>query len=306
MYTFLTVLISTILFLTMPESNTKQSISANQQVEKPIITFGVVADVQYADYNPGPSRYYRGSIAKLREAVMQFKSDSAEFIVSMGDLIDKDFDSFKPVLDILASSGLKTYHITGNHDFSVNNNQKNRLPLTDLNGARYYSFTKDKFKFIFLDGNDVSLYGATSRKTEQEANDLLTLMKSRGEKNALDWNGGIGSVQMNWLENELTAAEKNNEKVFLFCHFPISPLNAHNLLNYREVLELIGKYPGVKAWFAGHNHEGNYAKTGSIYHVTFKGMVETEKQNSFAIIRIYSNRIEINGYGREVSRILEY
>jgi len=274
--------------------------------EKPVITFGVVSDVQYSDYKPGASRYYRGSLAKLREAVAEFKSDSAEFIISMGDLIDKDYNSFKPVLDILDSSGLKTFHIAGNHDYSVNKNMKDQLPFIDSTGARFYSFSKNSFRFIFLDGNDVSIYGASSRRTEQEAVDLLTLMKSKGEKNALEWNGAMGSVQIKWLANELTIAEKSKEKVFLFCHFPIAPDNAHNLLNSTVLLELIAKHPGVLAWFAGHNHEGNFIKTGGTYHVTFKGMVETENENSFAMVRVYNDHFEIKGFGRESSQVLKY
>jgi len=299
----ITIYLASTLFLTMSLSKMQDN---SYSQEKPIITFGIVSDVQYSDYDPVTSRYYRGSKVKLGEAVSQFKSDSAEFIVSMGDLIDKDFDSFKPVLDILASSGLKTYHIAGNHDYSVNNNQKNRLPLIDSTGERYYSFTKDKFRFIFLDGNDVSLYGASSRQTEQEAKDLLTLMRSRGEKNALDWNGAIGSTQLKWLKDELSTAVKNNEKVFLFCHFPVAPDDPHNLLNSSQLLDLITKYPGVKAWFAGHNHQGSFVKTGSTNFVTFKGMVETENENSFAMIRVFSDRLEIKGFGREISRTLQY
>jgi len=303
MKAFITTFLISLISLGMPVSMNKRN--PNSQ-ENPVITFGVVADVQYSDYDAGISRFYRNSKAKLQEAVTQLKADSAEFIVSMGDLIDKDFDSFEPVLAILSSSGLKTHHIVGNHDYSVRNNQKKHLPLIDSSGNRYYSFSKNKFRFIFLDGNDVSIYGASSRKTEKEATELLALMRSKGEKNALDWNGAIGSVQIKWLTDELTTAEKNKERVFLFCHFPIAPDNAHNLLNSREVLELLPKYPGVLAWFAGHNHEGNYIKTGSTYHVTFKAMVETESENSFAMVRVFGDRVEISGYGREVSRRLEY
>ncbi len=303
MHSIITTYLLSVLSLIMPASLNKDK---PDNREKPVITFGVVADVQYSDYDAGISRFYRNSKAKLQEAVTQLKTDSAEFIISMGDLIDKDYASFEPVLAILSSSGLKTHHIIGNHDYSVSNKQKKHLPLIDSTGRRYYSFSKNKFKFIFLDGNDVSIYGASSRKAEREATELLALMRSKGEKNALDWNGAIGRGQIKWLEDELKRAEKNKEKVFLFCHFPIAPDNAHNLLNSKEVLELLAKYPGVLAWFAGHNHEGNYIKTGSTYHVTFKAMVETESDNSFAIVRVYSDRIEIKGFGREISRILDY
>jgi hypothetical protein len=43
-----------------------------------------------------------------------------------------------------------------------------------------------------------------------------------------------------------------------------------------------------------------------IHFVTFKGMVETDANNSFALVEVYKNKIWIRGYGREKSQILAY
>ncbi len=77
-------------------------------------------------------------------------------------------------------------------------------------------------------------------------------------------------------------------------------------LNYKDVLKVIGRYQNTIAWFNGHNHAGNYGKINSTHFVTFKGMVETPDQNSFARIDVYRNKILITGSGREKSQILAY
>jgi predicted phosphodiesterase len=271
----------------------------------PVLTFGIVADVQYTDHEPVSSRYYRNSPDRLKEAVAEFKKEKVDFIINLGDLIDRDINSFVPVLEILEASGISTYHVVGNHDFSVRQREKKMIPVVPIEGLRYYSFVKQNYRFIFLDGNEVSLYGAPTAAKGREATELLAAMKSRGEINALEWNGAIGKDQLEWLKTELELAREKGEKVLAFCHFPLAPDNSHNLLNYKEVLSMLTEFPEIAVWFAGHNHEGNFGKTGNLYHLTFKAMVNTENENSYAIVRIFNNRIEITGYGREPDRILD-
>ena len=43
----------------------------SDEVEKPLLSFGLLADVQYADVDPEGERHYRESPAKLREAVVK-------------------------------------------------------------------------------------------------------------------------------------------------------------------------------------------------------------------------------------------
>ena len=276
------------------------------QSQKPIFTFGLIADVQYSDYDPAGTRYYRESISKLREALSSLKEDSADFIINLGDLIGKDFKSFKPVLDIIDSSGLKTYHITGNHDYSVEPRLKKHLPEIQSFKKGYYSFVYEKIRFIFLNGNELSTYASNYKSEIKDAADYIEALKNEGSLNAIDWNGGIRRKQLDWLRDELNKSKEADEKVILFCHFPVWPENIHNLLNYKEVLSLLGNYQNIAAWFNGHNHAGNYGNFNMIHFVTIKGMVETETSNSFALVEVYKNKLWIKGYGSEKSQILSF
>jgi 3',5'-cyclic AMP phosphodiesterase CpdA len=209
-------------------------------------------------------------------------------------------------MDVINSSGLKTYHVTGNHDYAVDKNLKRKLPVLAESKRGYYSFIQDGFRFIFLNGNEISTYGPGSKAELNKASAYLASLKAEKAINAMEWNGGIGNGQLSWLKNELDKAVKGNQKVFIFCHFPVFPVNAHNLFNYNEVLKLLEKYNNIIAWINGHNHAGNYGNFNMIHFVTLRGMVETEQSGSYSIIDVYSNKIWIRGFGREKSQILAY
>jgi manganese-dependent ADP-ribose/CDP-alcohol diphosphatase len=298
--------IAIIIIFNMPDKNDQAVLKSTDQSKKPLFSFGIIADVQYADYDPVGTRFYRSSLKKLREAVASFRNDSADFIINLGDLIDKDYRSYKPVLDIIDSSRLKTYHVSGNHDYSVDPRYKRQLPVLQPSQKGYYSFVYNKFRFIFLNGNEISTYISANKAKINRANEYLTRLKNEGETNALDWNGGISSEQLEWLDNQINEASVNNEKILLFCHFPVIPENVHNLLNYKDVLQILEKHQNIIAWFNGHNHEGNYGNFNMIHFITFKGMVETDSTNSFALVEVYKNKIWIRGNGREKSQILAF
>jgi len=276
------------------------------QSQKPLFTFGLVSDIQYCDCDPAGTRYYRESRGKLSEAVNSFSADSVNFIISLGDIIDRGYESYKPVLDILDSSGIQVFHVTGNHDYSVDDRYKKRLPLPVPGKDGYYSFKHLNYRFIALNGNEISTYSSTNKTAIKKAEEYLAILKDSGNVNAIDWNGGISSKQLEWLKSELDDATAKKENVFILCHFPSYPENIHNLLNYKEVNTLLANYQNIIAWFGGHNHAGNYGNFNMIHFVTMKGMVETEFINSFAVVEVYWNKIWIKGAGREKSQILAY
>ncbi len=300
---FITALLT---LLIMPGKKDASLPQSGDQSQKPVLSFGVIADIQYCDCDPAGTRFYRMSTGKLREALASLKKDSAQFIITLGDMIDRDFESYRTVMDIIDSSGFKVYNVTGNHDYSVENRLKRKIPVLPASGKDYYSEIFDNFRFIFLNGNDLSTYATTSKAISKRASEYISYLKDNGEINAIDWNGGISGQQLGWLKQELDDASNKNEKVFIICHFPVFPENIHNLLNYREILSLLAQYDNIVAWFNGHNHAGNYGNFNMIHFVTFKGMVETEDKNSFALVDVYRNKIWINGYGREKSQILAY
>ena len=290
----------------MPDKFRSTDLKPENQDQLPLFSFGLVADIQYCDCDPAGTRYYRSSVSKLEEAVRSFRADSLAFVVNLGDMIEKDFASYKPVWKILDTAGFKIYHTTGNHDYSVEPRQKKRIPPLQSSNEGYYSFNYDNFRFIILNGNELSTYASSNKSVIKDASDYILKLRNDGEINGLAWNGGMSSKQLLWLSDQLNKAEKNNEKVFIMCHFPVFPENIHNLLNWKDVLTILKGYTNIIAWFNGHNHAGNYGNFNMIHFVTMKGMVETENVNSYALVEVYKNRIWIKGSGREKSQILAY
>jgi len=300
------LIIAALINLAMPDADINRDSCTDDQGQEPLFSFGIITDVHYCNCEPSGSRFYNKSLPRLRSAMQSLKASPADFVINLGDLIDQDHESFKPVLDVIDSSGLKTWHCLGNHDFSVDRKYKRRLPIPLPEKEGYYSFVHKGFRFIVLNGNEVSTYGSGNRRSIKTAEEYIAGLKAEGSINAIDWNGGISAEQLSWLDKELSDAGSANEKVFIFCHFPVWPENMHNLLNYKDVLSVLENHHNIIAWFGGHNHEGNYGNFNLIHCVTLRGMVESEETTAWSLVEVYSNKIWIKGAGREKNIILAY
>jgi manganese-dependent ADP-ribose/CDP-alcohol diphosphatase len=268
------------------------------------ISFGVFADCQYCDCETLNNRFYRNSLQKLEKAITHFnQNEKLEFVVNVGDLIDRDFASFAPLKPILQKSNKTIYHLPGNHDFEVEPEHLEKVPEELGLSKMYYTLIKKGWMFVFLDGTDISFFSADKKKIKL-AEDMSAKLKAEGKPNYHPWNGGIGEQQLNWLNNQLQLAKLENLNVAVFCHYPLLPFESHVLWNQAEVLEILNKYSCVKLWMNGHNHTGNYTFQNGIHYITLKGMVETESENAFGEVTLNDKTIEIKGLGRETTRTL--
>lgn len=269
------------------------------------IKIGVFADCQYGDIETAGSRFYRQSVTKLQEGIEHFNKDKEiAFVVSLGDLIDRNFESFAELQPILGKSEKKIYHVIGNHDLAVEKPLLEKVPEELKLKKTWYAVQKKEWRFIFLNGNDITFH-SNSQKILDQATKITDQLKREGKPNYHDWNGGIGRKQIQWLEKELVSAQKNHQYAAVFCHYPLLPFEAHALWNSEEVLEVLRNFSCVKIYINGHNHKGNYIFSHGIHFVNLKGMVETELENAFAEMIFRRNQIELIGYGREDSRILQ-
>ncbi len=276
-----------------------------QSSDQPLFRFGVVADVQYCDCETSGSRHYRESPEKFRKAVEELNKHDLQFVASLGDFIDRDFASFSVVNEIAKDLKAPLWHAIGNHEWSVDEPQKTRVQgQLDLE-KRYYSKSLQGWRFIFLDGNAVSLYGtADGSRENDEARTILRNLEEKGAPNAFKWNGALGSKQLKWVEKELKAADRSDQQVIFMCHFPVRPYpGSHNLWDDKKLLEIIDQNDHVVAYFNGHVHKGHYEEVSKVHYVTFDGMVEHDT-NAFAIVSVFDDRLEVNGYGREQDRVL--
>ncbi|XP_073773581.1 manganese-dependent ADP-ribose/CDP-alcohol diphosphatase isoform X1 [Danio rerio] len=162
-------------------------------MEDPVFTFGLIADVQYADIEDGENylrtrrRYYRGSADLLRDAVLQWRRERVQCVVQLGDIIDghnRRRDASDRALDTvmaeLDACSVDVHHVWGNHEFynfsrpSLLSSRLNSAQRTgtdtgsDLIGDDIYAYEfspAPNFRFVLLDAYDLSVIG---REEESE------------------------------------------------------------------------------------------------------------------------------------------
>jgi len=237
---------------------------------------------------------------KLTACVEHLNRLDLQFVVHLGDFIDRDFKSFADVVPIYDKLKADHYHVLGNHDFEVADNLKAKVPAALGLKSRYYQFRYQGYRFIALDGNDVSLHAYPASDPRHKDAEVAHGKLPSGTPT---WNGAVGQAQLAWLKKALGEAGRAREKVILFCHFPVYPENVHNLWNAGEVLAVVEESQGVVAYMNGHNHAGNYGFLAKRHFVTFKGMVDTE-ETAYAIVNVHADRLEIKGFGRQENMTL--
>mgnify|MGYP005989875391 FL=1 len=265
---------------------------------------GIISDCQYCDCEIKWDRYYKKAPQRLKEAVSVLNNDDLSYTIHLGDFIDKNFESLDSVLPTWKKLKSPSYHVLGNHDFEVKDSLKKKV-IKKLNlKNRYYSFVEEDWRFIVLDGNDLSFFGALTKAKKQQTDSLFNSLKDKDLPYLKEWNGALSTTQLKWVKEELDKAVHNNQKVGFYCHFPIFPIDQHNIWNREQFISLIKPYKNVKLFFNGHNHAGAYQLVDNVHYLTFKGMVDTENTSAFAKVKFDKDTVIIEGFFREPSRKL--
>lgn len=273
--------------------------------EVPTLTFGLITDVQYADAEPEGERHYRASIPKLKTAVEWLAKKNLPFTLHLGDVIDRDFSAFGTVLPLLEGLGHPVWHLLGNHDYTVTDGEKCRIADTLGMPHDYYSFRSSGVRFVMLDTNDLSVYKYPAGSPSDRASESVLEKLVAGKSNAAQpWNGGVSDDQLEWLERELAAADAVKARVILCGHHPLLPADGHQFWNSEAVLAVIDSHPCVAAFFNGHNHAGAEVVRKGVPYITFKSILHEPEVNAFSAIRLFADRLEIEGNGREASRVI--
>jgi calcineurin-like phosphoesterase family protein len=260
-----------------------------------------VADCQYRDA-PGTHRRYDSCPAKLEASVEVFNERKVSFVVDLGDLIDSGHDNFARVLTIYDHLDAPRHQVLGNHDFAVKDDLKSTVPATLGLNSRYYDFSQAGFRFVVLDGNDISLH-AHPKGSPGYAQAQRYLAKL--PEGTPTWNGAMGPEQMSWFADRLEAACSKGERVVVLSHYPVFPEDPHNLYNADAVRALIDQQDCVLAYASGHKHSGAYAFEGGVHYLTLQAMVDSE-QTAFALVEVFEDRMRIRGFGREADRTLAF
>ena len=273
--------------------------------ESPILSFGLITDVQYADADPEGERHYRDSIEKLKVAVAWLATKKLPFTLHLGDLIDRDFQAFGTVLPLLDGLEHPVYHLLGNHDYSVMEGQKEQVRSTLGMPHDYYSFKAAGVRFVMLDTNDLSVYKYPHGcPKDLESGKMLATRVAENDSSAKPWNGGLSASQLAWFERELSQADAAKERVIICGHHPLLPEDDYQLWNHQAVTDVIDRHRCVTAFFNGHQHAGAERIRNGVPYITFKSLLHQPEVTAFSAIRLYADRLEIEGKGRELSRVL--
>jgi manganese-dependent ADP-ribose/CDP-alcohol diphosphatase len=281
-------------------------LTAEESSAAPLFTFGLITDIQYADADANGERHYRSSLEKTKQLVPWLNQAKPAFTLHLGDLIDRDFASFRTILAPLETLSHPLHHLLGNHEFDVKEPDKARVVSTLKMPHDYYALYHSGWRILMLDTNALSVYKEKSDSpVTSEAKKRLKQMQEAKAPNAVAYGGGTGATQLAWLERELEAATLAGESVLCCGHHPLLPADAHQLWNSHEVLALFERYPCVKAWFNGHNHKGDYAQHQGIHCLTFRSVLHQPDTTAAAIVRVFPDHLSIEGKGRELSRRLD-
>jgi hypothetical protein len=76
--------------------------------------------------------------------------------------------------------------------------------------------------------------------------------------------------------------------------------------NWKEIQKLCVESSAFCLVLAGHDHEGGFAEIGAKkYAVTVEALLEAPSGgNAYAMLKVYDDRIEIEGFGDVTSRTL--
>jgi predicted phosphodiesterase len=265
---------------------------------RPLVVFGLLTDVHYADREPARNRYYRQSIEKMNECIAQMNREKPDFMIELGDFKDQDqvpdeAKTLKYLTEIEAAfrkfNG-PVYHVLGNHDVDgITKNQfLERVENTGIaKDKSYYSFDAKGIHFVVLDAN-------------------FTRDGKPYDRGNFVWNDTcIPEIEMKWLEKDLS---KTRHPVVVFTHQLLDDsgdknVAVSNAAEVRKVLEQSGK---VLAVFQGHVHDERYSLINGIHYQTVHAMTDGEapENNAYSLVGIFADCIMIDGFRRSSDKQL--
>lgn len=308
-----------------------------------LFRFGVIADIQYVDLPDAPNfqgtklRRYRNSLQIYQRAIEHWQMErKVDFAMILGDLVDgkanlekTQYDCLKRLSHVANQLQAPKYYCFGNHChycFTRTDLQYYLAPLSrDLEHPLQRESEKHLFfdwspapgwRFISVDGYDLSLIGASSEANKELSHELIRENNPNNITDGKTWfqnlpkdkfrwvpyNGGIGNAQLAWIADKLKHAKTNKEKVVFLCHQPVfSPNRPKSVLwNAEEVQALLWQYDNVVAWFAGHDHGGEYAVDPfGIHHIVFPAPIESNlDEDSFAVVDVFEDHWAIDWRGK--------
>jgi predicted phosphodiesterase len=265
--------------------------------QKPIVRFGMLSDIHYANREQAGERFYRQSLTKVREAIDRMNQEKLDFVIELGDFKDQDavpneestLKYLSEIETVFQKFNGPTFHVLGNHDVDSISKQQflGIAENTGISNERsYYSFNIKKFHFVVLDGNFT-----------KEGKDY--------DHGNFSWDDvSIPEHELNWLKDDL---QHSTNQVIVFIHQMLdeskNPKQAvHNSAEVRQILEQSGK---VLCVFQGHVHEERYNRINGIHYYSVNAVVDGNgpENSAYMVVDVYNDgSLKIEGFRRATDR----
>ncbi len=231
-----------------------------------VVKIGMCTDVHLPTMHDGEYR--------ITTFIDYMKKKKPDFIIELGDFVTPD-PKYAGMVAIWNSYPGEKYHVIGNHEMDGGTSHEKALEYRNMKSG-YYSFDKNGFHFIVLDGND---------KKNPEV---------KGYKQF------IGPAQVNWLKEDLSQAKS---PVVIFSHQGLAFYHGvdedYGIENYQEVQDLLtshnASHPLAKviACFNGHTHWDYAENIKGIWYITITSMSYHWLGENYEHIR-YSPEVDKN------------
>jgi len=224
-------------------------------------------------------------------------------------------------------------HIYGNHELYNFTRQEIALklkipfvkePCGDLVGY-YTQLIAPNLRVIIIDSYDIAVIQRSeiSHKCQKAKSILLShnpnypLSSNSAQglfginRRYVAFNGAVDHIQLQWLQSTLEKSKKRKERVILLSHQTIHPESSSStaslMWNYDEVLDILRQFSSIIIIsLAGHNHIGGYVcdKQSGIHFRVLEAVLES-KENTYGLLHLYHDRLELEGFGAMTSHIYD-
>lgn len=268
------------------------SLLAADETRKPALQAGLVTDLHYGDKPPAGTRFYRESLDKLTEAVKAFNTAKPDFVVELGDLMDKaasvdqETEWLQRIDKVYAGVKAPRHYVLGNHCVATLTKEE-FAAHSSASRVPHYSFDAGPVHWVVLD----ACYMADGTPY------------ARGN---FDWkDSAIPPAEVEWLKADLAKAQK---PVVIFAHQRLDDHGAHSIHNAAEVRTVLENSGKVLAAFQGHSHKNDYQQIAGIHYCTLVALIEGsgEANNGYGILDVMADgSLRLHGFRQQVDRMFE-
>lgn len=209
------------------------------------VRFGLCTDVHLPTMHDAEYR--------ITTFIDAMKKEKPDFIIELGDF-GTPKENCAPYFKIWDSFPGDKYHVIGNHEMDGGTTHEEALQYRNMKTG-YYSFNKNGFRFIVLDGND------------------------KKDPNAKGYKQFIGPEQVEWLKADLA---KTTTPVVIFSHQGLAHYSSadeeYGVENYKQMQEILethnknNLHAKVIGCFNGHTHYDYAENINGIWYITITSM----------------------------------